>query len=167
MQHKITRNLWLPAGVVIVSAAVAFGAQLKNLNNTATLPVNGLVRAASTPQNTGSAMELELHEFLATPADGTWLCRVIGNATGQPLHMRLIGVDGSIIRSCTAPAGGVCNTQAVGLAGGHRYACLVATQIGAPAVGIGTYTMAVQRGTFPLITGATVVSPSGEIVAAP
>jgi len=166
MRHETRRTLWLSTGTFVVAAAVAFGAQLKTLNNTATLAVNGLVRAASTPQNTGSSMELELHEFLATPEDATWLCRVIGNNTGQPLHMRLVGVDGSIIRSCTAPAGGVCNTQAVGLAGGHRYGCLVATQVGAP-VGTGAYTMAVQRGVFPLIPGPTVVAPSGEIVAAP
>jgi hypothetical protein len=141
--------------VVLLSGADAFAGQFKNLNNTATLAVNGLVRASSSPQNTGSAMELEAFEFQTTPEVSSWTCRVIANATGTPINMRLVGLDGTIIRSCTAPAGGVCNTQAVGLVGGHRFLCLVATQFPAPVTAtFPVYTMAVQRGVFPLAIGS-------------
>jgi hypothetical protein len=45
----------LVALAMIVVGVDAQAGQFKNLNNTATLPVNGLVRASSSPQNTGSA----------------------------------------------------------------------------------------------------------------
>ncbi|HEX6739065.1 MAG TPA: hypothetical protein VF310_12370 [Vicinamibacteria bacterium] len=149
------------AVMVALSSADAYAGQFKNLNNTATLAVNGLVRASSSPQNTGSAMELEAFEFLTTPEVSSWTCRVIANATGTPLNMRLVGLDGTIIRSCTAPAGGVCNTPPVGLVGGHRFLCLVATQFPAPVTAtFPVYTMAVQRGVFPLAVDAQ-AGPSG------
>ena len=137
--------------VTLLSGADVFAGQFKNLNNTASLPTGGLVRASSSPQNTGSAMELEAFEFQTSPEVATWTCRIIANATGTPLNMRLVGLDGTIVRSCVAPAGGVCNTQAVGLVAGHRFLCLVATQFPAPVTAtFPVYTMAVQRGVAPV-----------------
>ena len=142
------------AAALAMAGADAQAGQFKNLNNTATLAVNGLVRASSSPQNTGQAMEMESFEFLTTSELASWTCRVIANATGTPLNMRLVGLNGTIIASCTAPAGGVCNTPPVGLVGGHRFQCLVSTQFPAPVTAVfPVYTMAVQRGVFPLAPG--------------
>jgi hypothetical protein len=75
--------------------------------------------------------------------------------------MRLVGLNGTIISSCVAPAGGVCNTPPAGLVGGHRFWCLVSTQFPAPVTAtFPVYTMAVQRGVFPLAPGAE-AGPSG------
>ena len=149
--RKIGFVLGCAAAAALLSGTDTFAGQFKTLNNTAALPVNGLVRASSSPQNTGSAMELESFEFLTTAEVASWTCRIIANATGTPLNLRLVGLDGTIIRSCVAPAGGVCNTQAVGLVGGHRFQCLVSTQFPAPVTAtFPVYTMAVQRGAFPL-----------------
>jgi hypothetical protein len=153
--RRIGLVLGCAGAIALLSGADAFAGQFKTLNNTSTLPTNGLVRASSSPQNTGSAMELEAFEFQTGPDVSTWLCRVIANATGTPINMRLVGLDGTIIRSCTAPAGGSCNTQAVGLVGGHRFLCLVSTQFPAPVTAtFPVYTMAVQRGVAPVSLGA-------------
>ena len=152
--RRIGLVLGCATAIALLSGADAFAGQFKTLNNTATLAANGLVRASSSPQNTGSAMELEAFEFMTTPEVATWTCRIIANATGTPLNMRLVGLDGTIIRSCVAPAGGVCNTQAVGLVAGHRFLCLVATQFPAPVTAtFPVYTMAVQRGVAPVSLG--------------
>jgi hypothetical protein len=161
MRNSIGAALGLAAALVIAGATDAGAGQFKNLNNTASLAVNGLVRASSSPQNTGQAMELESFEFLTTTEVSSWTCRIIANATGTPLNMRLVGLNGTIIASCTAPAGGVCNTPATGLVGGHRFLCLVSTQFPAPVTAVfPVYTMAVQRGVFPLAPGVE-AGPSG------
>jgi hypothetical protein len=157
--RTIASTLGFAAALALAGPAEA--GQFKNLNNTATLAVGGTVRASSSPQNTGSAMELEAFEFLTTPEVSSWTCRILNNATGTPLNMRLVGLDGTILRSCTAPAGGVCNTPAVGLVGGHRFWCLVSTQFPAPVTAtFPAYTMGVTRGVFPLPLDAE-AGPSG------
>jgi hypothetical protein len=162
MQKKLAGIVSLAIIVSLVAAGGAVAGQFKNLNNTAALAPNGLVRAVSSPQNTGTAIELEAYEFLTAPDAASWTCRILGNGAGVPLNMRLVGLNGSILASCTAPAGGVCNTPAQNLLPGHRYLCLVASDAGSPAAPLGAYTMAVQRGVSVPLTEA--VTKAGVLV---
>ena len=103
----------------------------------------GLECTWSTPQNTGSAMEMAAYEF-TTPAADSYRCRITSNSTGQDLTLRLIGLTGSPIVSVTTPVNGTGLTSYVSLGGGYTFQCTVASGAGSPVSG-GNYRVCVQR----------------------
>ena len=135
----------LAAALVMGGAALAEAGQFKTLN-TAGLGVGGQVTAYSSPKNSGSSMEMESYEWQTAAGGGTYRCRITSNATSRVLNIRLIGVNGTVINSCTTAAGGTCNGASVGLAGGVKFQCLVATAFGTTIPSDASwYQMAVQR----------------------
>jgi len=138
--------------------------QFKTLN-TASLGVNQQNSARSSPKNTASgAIEMEVYEWQSGSVDGNaYQCRITQNATGQPLNISLVGLDTSIIASCSAPASGTCNTTPAILVGGAKFQCVVATQCCFPVSSTANYTMAGRR----LLTSSAVSGdtplPSGVI----
>jgi hypothetical protein len=124
------------------SGQSAFAGQSKRLNASG-LAVGGLIQVISSPQNQGAAMEMDTYEVLT--AGGNHRFRILSNGTGQVLNLRLIGVNGSIITSCTAAVGGTCTTPSQALIGNLLFQVIVATQNGAPVNPGSNYRFAVQK----------------------
>jgi hypothetical protein len=134
------------AAMLLAPTGVEAG-QYKTLS-TETLAAGAQVQATSSPKNSGIAMELDVYEFKAVAGGAQYRCRITANATGQPLGLTFIRVDGIPIGSCVAPVGGSCNTvySVPGITGGNKPLCLVHTGLNRLVVGANpTYTMAVQR----------------------
>jgi hypothetical protein len=135
----------LAAALVMGGAAVAEAGQFKTLN-TSGLGVGGQVTAYSSPKNNGSSMEMETYEWATASGGGTYRCRLLSNATSRALNIRLVGVNGTVINSCTTAAGGTCDAPSIGLAGGVKFQCLVATSFGTTIPSDASwYRMGVQR----------------------
>jgi hypothetical protein len=134
------------AAVLLAPTGVAAG-QYKTLS-AETLAPGAQVQATSSPKNSGIAMELDVYEFKAVAGGAQYRCRITTNGTGQPLGLKFIRVDGTVIGSCVAPPGGGCNTvySVPEIGGGNKPLCLVHTGLNLLVVGRNpTYTMAVQR----------------------
>jgi hypothetical protein len=142
--HGLFSCVMAVAASGLLAATGAQAGQFKTLN-TENLAAGGSVQAYSSPQNTNQAMEMEVFEWLTPSIGGGYSCNILYNGTGRVLHMSLIGVNGTVVNSCSAAAGGSCSTPIVGLAGDTKFMCLTATSFGAP-VGPGVYySMSVQR----------------------
>ena len=128
----------------LLAATAAQAGQFKTLN-TGDLAAGGSVQAYSSPQNTDSAMEMEVFEWLTPAAGGAYSCNILYNGTGRVLNMSLIGVNGTVVNSCAAAAGGTCSTPIIALAGNTKFQCLTATSFGAPVAAGVYYSMSVQR----------------------
>src|SRR5271166_2677579 len=123
----------IAASALLASAPTQAG-QYKTLN-TATLAAGGSIEDSSTPKNPlnssgvpGGAMEMETYEFQTGPAGGSYYCQIVSNATNKTLNVSLIGVNGTVITSCSAVSGGSCNTLTESLVGTLKFQCVVATQ---------------------------------------
>lgn len=137
------------------AAALALGAtaeagQFKTVNtvtNSGVLTVGGAITQISSPKSTlGGTMEMEVYEFQTPPAGGGWQLQITQNNTGRALNLRLVGVNGTIITSCTTPVNGTCNTTPIGLVGNFKFLALVATDAFNPvAPGQPTYTIKFRR----------------------
>jgi hypothetical protein len=142
--HGLFSSVMGIAAAGLLAATAAQAGQFKTLN-TASLAVGASVQAYSSPQNTNDSMEMEVFEWPTPAAGGTYSCDILLNETGRVLNISLIGVNGTVINSCSAAAGGSCSTPIVGLAANTKFQCLTATSFGAP-VGAGVYySMSVQR----------------------
>jgi hypothetical protein len=124
------------------SGQSAYAGQSKRLNASG-LAVGGLMQVISSPQNQGAAMEMDTYEVLT--AGGNHRFRILSNGTGQVLNLKLIGVNGNIVSSCTAPVGGTCTTPNLALIGNLLFQVIVATQNGAPVNPGSIYRFGVQR----------------------
>lgn len=136
----------IAAGVMVFGFAAPVNAgQFKTLN-TQNLGVGGSVQATSSPKNSGQAMEMEVFEFGSAAAGGTYSCRILANATGRTLNMRMVAANGTIPGSCSAAPGGTCSTPPTPILGNLKFQCLVTTSNGAPVIGANpTYLMSVNR----------------------
>ena len=142
--HGLFYSVMGVAASGLLAASVADAGQFKTLN-TANLAAGGSVQAYSSPQDTNSAMEMEVFEWPTPAAGGAFSCNILYNGTGQVLNMSLIGVNGTVINSCGAAAGSSCSTPIVSLAGNTKFQCLTATSFGASVAPGVYYSMSVQR----------------------
>jgi hypothetical protein len=130
--------------------AAAQAGEFKTLN-TNTLAAGGSVTAVTTPKDPipltafGGAIEMESFEFQTSPAGGSYHCQIVANNTNKTLNISLIGVNATVINSCSAAAGGTCNTPAVGLVGDLKFQCLLATQCCNAAATTGNATIGVHH----------------------
>lgn len=134
------------AAVLLATSGVEAG-QYKTLS-TETLAAGAQLQATSSPKNSGVAMELDVYEFKAVVGGAQYRCRITANGTGQPLGMTFLRVDGTVIGSCVAPAGGACSTvySLPAITGGNKPLCIVHTGLNLLVQGANpTYRMAVQR----------------------
>ena len=135
------------AAAVLLAASGVEAGQYKTLS-TETLAAGAQLQATSSPKNSGVAMELDVYEFKAAPGGAQYRCRITANGTGQPLGMTFLRVDGTVIGSCVAPAGGGCSTaySLPAITGGNKPLCIVHTGLNLLVLGANpTYRMAVQR----------------------
>jgi hypothetical protein len=116
--------------------------QFKRLTGSNLLANGAFLQVYATPVNTGTAMEMDVYEFLSV-AD-SWRCFVSANTTGQDLTVRLIGLTGAVLGTCVTPVNGICQTPFVGLGGGFLFQCTVSSGAGSPVNG-GFYRVGVQR----------------------
>lgn len=130
--------------------AAAQAGEFKTLN-TSTLPAGGSVTAETTPKDpipltaSGGAIEMESFEFQTTPAGGNYFCEIVANGTNKTLNISLIGVNATVINSCSAAPTKSCNTPAIGLLGDLKFQCLLATQCCSTAATTGSATIGVHH----------------------
>ena len=135
----------LLGGAALLAPSQAEAGEFKTLN-TAGLGVGGQVTAYSSPKNNGPAMEMEVFEWASSLSGGSYRCRITQNATARVLNIRLIGINGTIVNSCTTSAGGVCDAPTVSVVSNAKFMCIVATQNGTTIPSDSSwYQMAVQR----------------------
>jgi hypothetical protein len=142
--HSLSTCFISIAAVTLLGHTSSEAGQYKTLN-TETLAVNTSRVVNSSPQNTGAAAEMEVYEFRSAVAGGKYSCAVLGNATGTALNLRLLGVNGSQLASCTAAPGLGCSTPVLAFVGNLKFICLVATQNGSPVVTNSRYLFRVAR----------------------
>jgi hypothetical protein len=147
---RIFRRLSAAAAVSLMLGSVADAGQFKTVNTVTNLGVlvpGGAITLISSPKtNLGGVMEMELYEFQTPPAGGSWQLVISQNNTGQDLNARLIGVNGTIIASCTTPVNGTCSTVPIALVGNLKFMAIVATDAFSPiAPGNQTYTIRIRR----------------------
>lgn len=143
-------SLW---NIVAMTAILATGLVLSRdamagsfkIIDTAGLADGGARIVHSSPFNVGSAMEIEVFEWVTNVGGDSWRCGINSNSTGQDLTVRLIGLLGAPAASCTTPVNGTCATAFVGLAGGFAFQCTVSSGAGSPVSLGGHYTLFVQR----------------------
>ena len=117
----------IAAGVMVFGFAAPIDAgQFKTLN-TEGLGLGGSVLVTSSPKNTGQSMEMEVFEFRTAPVANVYSCRILANATGRTLNIRLIGVNGLPLSSCSAPPGSTCSTAPQSLLANQKFHIQVAT----------------------------------------
>lgn len=147
MWHKLVSGILVVASVValvLVSGRDASAGQFKRLN-AQNLTVGQLLAVHASPLNQGNAMEMDTYEVLSATAGGAYRFRITSNATGQTLNLKVIGVNGTIVGSCSAPNGSSCLTPTLTLVGNLLFQVIVATNNGAPVLANAHYTFAVQR----------------------
>lgn len=150
---------WAAALVAVAFLAgnPAGAGQFKRLN-AATLGLGAQIAVHASPQNQGSAMEIDVYEVLSGTA--SFRCRITQNNTGQQLALRLISLNGSQASLCVTSSAPpfTCNTSFLPsslLRPNSLYQCTVATAQGVTVIPGSHYTLAVQRwGPF--------VSPEGS-----
>ena len=127
-------------GPVLLAVSAAQAGQFKTLNS-GQLAAGGSVAGFSNPQETNKAMEMETYEFVTSSAGGTYYCQILYNAVGQTMNVSLIGVNATVISSCSAASGSACNTStSTSLVGNTKFQCVYATAYGAPIKpGVDTY----------------------------
>ena len=103
------------------------------------------VFAYSSPMTYGQAMEMEAYEFTSGTTTDNFRCAIIQNRTNRPLNLRFVGVNATVVGSCTAPVGGNCVTPVFSCLPNLKFWCVVATQYPAPVAVGGWYQMSVQR----------------------
>jgi len=164
-------NLFLASALTLALTALsalcgdAMAGSFKTLD-TAGLAIDAQIQVRSSPKSTPEgAIEMEVYEWQTAPEGGVYQCRILVNNTGQPLSIRLVGLDGNISASCSAIAGSACDTAANSFVGDAKFQCLVATSATTDAVVQGAnYKMAIQRTSAPVgPTLGRVLSPSGVI----
>jgi hypothetical protein len=146
----------LGAAVVGLLASTASQAgQLKTLD-TQNLALGGSLKVHSSMQNTGQAAEMEVYEFrTATTGEESarsYRCNIVQNNTGQSLTVTMLGVNATVIGTCTAAPGGSCSTDTVPLYGNLKFMCVAATGNGFPVNANAHYVFSVSR---PNISTAT------------
>ena len=135
---------------LVLTAVVGFGGQaqagqFKRLDATASLPVGGQTYVHASPLNHGQAMEMDTYEFLTAPGGGRYRVRILQNVTGRALNVRMIGLNATIITSCTTAVNGLCDSSSIALGGNFLFQVIVATQAFAPVAGGAHYVVAIQR----------------------
>ena len=141
--HCLFTSLAAAAVGLLVSTSSEAG-QYKTLN-TESLAVNTTLRVQSTPLNTGAAAEMEVYEWRSAAGGGSYRCNIRANTTGRSLNLRVLGVNGTQIGTCTAPNGGNCSTAILSVVGNLKFICLVTTQNGAPVSANRDYLFSVSR----------------------
>jgi hypothetical protein len=127
-------------------AAETNAGQFKRMTGSSALAVNGQISAQASPRNQGAAMEMDVYEWQSQAAGAaSYRCRITSNTTGRTLNLRLIGVNGTIISSCSAVNLGTCNTGTFGVVANLLFQCTVSTANGSPVGGAAQYTFAIQR----------------------
>ncbi|HEV8311121.1 MAG TPA: hypothetical protein VGW35_25950 [Methylomirabilota bacterium] len=148
------RTVLESALVLLVTLAVALvpawdtrAGQFKRLTGSEILAPGAQIQAHASPRNQGTAMEIDVYEWIAASAAAPvpYRCRIILNLTGQRLNLRMIGADGSIFSSCVAPSGGSCDVPTGFATPKSLHQCTVATQGGAPVLPTAHYILAIQR----------------------
>jgi hypothetical protein len=142
--HGLFPSIMAIAASGLLATTAAQAGQFKTLN-TANLGAGGFVQAYSSPQNTNNAMEMEAFEWPSVAVGGSYSCNILYNGTGRVLNVSLIGVNGTVINSCSAAAGGSCSTPIISLAGNTKFQCLTSTSFGAPVAAGVFYSISVQR----------------------
>jgi hypothetical protein len=141
----LSSALILGASAALLVPMHASSGQFKTLN-TQTLGAGGQVFTYSSPKNTNTAMELETYEFQTTSSQVNWRCRITANQTSRALTVRMLGLTGVQLATCTTPAGGTCDTPAITLGSNFKFMCVVATAAGSPIPSdLSWYQIAVQR----------------------
>ena len=130
-------------GVSFLGTAEA--GQFKRLTGSNLRPNGGSIQVYASPLNTNTAMEIDVYEFQTTAVQDSWRCFVNANSTGRALNVRMIGLNGIVIASCTTPVNGTCGTPFVGLGANFLYQCTVSTSAGAPVRPGSVYRVGVQR----------------------
>lgn len=145
MYRKMALVIIVAAGLLALPlfAGDANAGQFKRLVGTIA-DFGGQIVAHASPLNTSTAMEMDVYEF-TTPAADSYRCRIIGNTTGQDLTVRLIGLTGSPLASCTTPVNGPCDTPYTALGGGFLFQCTVSSGAGSPVAAGAHYVITVQR----------------------
>lgn len=109
----------------------------------------------ASPQNQSSAMEIDVYEFLTRIGGGGYRCRITSNNTGTALNLRLIGLTGTILNTCTTPVNGGCSVPFIGLGSNFLFQCTVAAAGLDPALVGSHYVLTVQRASTGAFTEAS------------
>jgi hypothetical protein len=137
-------GFWLAAAMMF--AAETNAGQFKRMTGSSTLAVNGSISAHASPRNQGAAMEMDTYEWQSQAAGAaSYRCRITSNTTGRTLNLRFIGVNGTIVSSCSAVNLGTCDTGTFAVVSNLLFQCLVSTANGSPVSGTAHYIFAVQR----------------------
>jgi hypothetical protein len=140
----LVTSLFGVAAMGLVSTASQAG-QFKTLS-TENLAVGGSLRVFSSPLNNGAAAEMEVYEFRSATAGGFYRCNIAQNNTGQSINLVMLGVNATVIGSCTAPpGGGSCGTPTKSLIGNLKFMCVAATGNGSPVIAGARYILSVSR----------------------
>jgi len=137
-------GFWLTAAILFTGETSA--GQFKRMTGSSTLAVNGNISAHASPRNQGNAMEMDTYEWQSQASgSASFRCRITSNTTGQTLNLKWLGVNGTIIDSCSALNGGTCDTGVHATVGNLLFQCIVATANGSPVSASAHYIFAVQR----------------------
>jgi hypothetical protein len=132
------------AAMGLVSTASQAG-QFKTLN-TENLAAGTSLRVSSSLLNNGPAAEMEVYEFRSAATGGFYQCNIVQNGTGKSMNLIMLGVNATVIGSCTAlPGGGSCSTPTRGLVGNLKFMCVAATGNGSPVTAGTRYIFSVSR----------------------
>ena len=124
----------------------ATAGQFRRVDHTANLGIGAQNSFSVSPTNRNSAMEMDTFEWLTRSAGGTYRLRITQNSTNQELTVRMIGLTGAEVTSCTTVANGTCDTPAIQLGGNFLFLAVVATDgAGSPITAGSHYTIAFQR----------------------
>ena len=148
MRHATMFKNFAIAALFTLSASflgTAEAGQFKRLTGSNLLANGGVLRAVASPLNTGAAMEMDVYEFQTVNVLDGWRCFVDANTTGRALNVRLIGVNGTVVTSCTTPVNGTCTIPFTNLAPNLLFQCTVSTGNGAPVLPGSVYRIGIQR----------------------
>lgn len=144
MRNKCRMALTLSVGCALLTAGgSAFAGQHKRLSSVQALAAGAQVQTWNSPQNQGAAAEMDTFEYLAAAA--SYRCRILFNNTGRALTVARLGVNGTIVGTCTTPVNGTCDQPFIAHAANLLFQCVVATGNGAPVTPGSFYSFAVQR----------------------
>jgi hypothetical protein len=137
-------SFWLTAAILFTGETNA--GQFKRMTGSSTLAVNGNLAAHASPRNQGAAMEMDTYEWQSQIAGAaSYRCRITSNTTGQTLNLKFLGVNGTVVDSCSAVNNGTCNTGTHGLVANLLFQCVTSTANGNPVNGTAHYIFAVRR----------------------
>lgn len=131
------------AASLLASASMA--GQLRTLDQVTGLAVGASVDLYSSPKRGGAyAMQFDTYEWRSAATGGSYQCKILQNATGKTLRLKLIGAAGGEIGACEAAHGATCSTPVVNLVGNVTFMCLLATDAFQAGIS-GFYRLAVSR----------------------